>query len=450
MKYTHKIIALFSVVAALLLEAVHVLINPVFISQDASHVVLYTGLIYRLLSLSLLVAGFLLYGFLISKIILKGDHLGRALRETVDTSHTITDAAENAIVMREERKRSEELLLTRGMQLTRLVEQRTAEVEAVNERLRKEILDRTRTEVDLRRSERFLGTIFDSIHDPFSIVDRDYKIVKVNDAYARMKKRQANELLGKPCHEVLHGRSDICGECVIEKTFRSSDPCAKEKLVMNSDGQETWLEIYTYPVFDESGKVSHVIEYARDITDRKKAEDEKTRLIKELNYLSTTDGLTGLFNRRALNDLLVYEIDRAQRYQSELSLIICDIDWFKQINDDYGHRAGDIALQAVTGALKHALRKADILGRYGGDEFMLILPETSLAGAKNLAEKIRAAIEDIKLEISEGKVIRLSTSIGVAGCCVPAEDLDTIVARADAALYASKQAGRNRVSVARA
>ncbi len=386
MKYTSKIVII-SLGAALLLRAVDKLISALFMRQDASHAILFQGVTpHETLTLSFLMVALFLYGLVITKSVL-------------------------------------------------------------NDQLRKEIFDRTRSEEDRRRSERFLGTIFDSIHDPFSIVDRNYKIVKVNDAYARMKKKLADELLGKPCYKVLHGRSDICEECVIEKTFRSSDPCAKEKLIMNSDGQEVWLEIYTYPVFDEQGTVSHVIEYARDITDRKMAEEEKKRLIKELNYLSTIDGLTGLFNRRALNDLLGYEIDRAKRYQSELSLIICDIDWFKQINDTCGHRAGDIALQAVTGALKHALRKADILGRYGGDEFMLILPETSLTGAKNLAEKIRAAIEDIKLVISEGKVIRLSMSIGVAGCCVSEEDLDTIVARADAALYASKQAGRNRVSV---
>ncbi len=426
MKYNRKIVVI-TLLAALLLRAVDRLISALFMRQDASHDILFPGVtLHEILTLSFLIAGLFLY----SVVITKGKRF---------TASGLRDIPEL--------KTADELLQICGKQLTRLVEQPTAELEAVNERLRKQIIDRTRTEEYLRSSERFLGTIFDSIHDPFSIVDRDYRIVKVNDAYARMKKKQAHELLGKPCHEVLHGRSGICEECVIEKTFRSSDPCAKEKLVMNLDGQENWLEIYTYPVFDEQGKVSHVIEYARDITDRKMAEEEKKQLIKELNHLSTTDGLTGLFNRRALNDLLGYEIDRAKRYQSELSLIICDIDWFKQINDTYGHRAGDIALQAVTGALKHSLRKADILGRYGGDEFMLILPETSLTGAKNLADKIRAAIEDIKLEISGGKVIRLSTSIGVAGCCVPAEDLDTIVARADAALYASKQAGRNRVSV---
>jgi diguanylate cyclase (GGDEF)-like protein len=233
---------------------------------------------------------------------------------------------------------------------------------------------------------------------------------------------------------------------VVEKTFQSKDPCAKEKLVKAADGSELWLEIYTYPILDGKGAVSHVIEYARDITERKMAERENSSMIKKLNQLSTTDVLTGLFNRRALNDLLNLEIGRAKRYCSDLSVMLCDIDKFKLVNDTHGHSAGDLALQTFSKALINTIRKSDIVGRYGGDEFMIILPETSLKGAKKLAEKIRSAVEDVELKLSNGNTIRLSTSIGVASCCAPMEDIDTIVARADTALYASKNTGRNKVS----
>jgi diguanylate cyclase (GGDEF)-like protein/PAS domain S-box-containing protein len=302
--------------------------------------------------------------------------------------------------------------------------------------------------VELRKSENFVDTIFNSIRDPFSILDRDYTILKVNDSYAHMNGQLAKDLFGRTCYEALYGRTSVCEECVVEKTFRSSDPCAKEKLITTPDGSVLWMEIYTYPVFDKNMRVSHVIEYARDITDRKMAEEEKKHLIKKLNHLSTTDSLTGLLNRRALNDILDHEIDRASRYSSDLSLILCDIDRFKLINDTYGHRAGDLALQAISESLKNTLRKADVIGRYGGDEFMMILPETSISGAASLAEKIRAAVENTELELPGGKSNRLSMSIGVSSCCAAVENSDTIVARADAALYASKQAGRNKVSVA--
>ncbi len=327
------------------------------------------------------------------------------------------------------------------------LEERTAEFKYVNEQLKKVILYRKQAEEELRRSESFLNTMFDSIHDPLSIVDREYTIIKLNDAYARMRNLQVKDLVGKRCHEVLHNSNDICKDCVVKKTFLSADPCAKEKMLRYPDGSEVWFEIYTYPILDQDRNVSHVIEYTRDITDRKKAEEENKRLIVHLNAMSTTDTLTGLFNRRALNDILGHEIDRARRYRTGLSVILCDVDRFKKVNDMYGHTAGDQALQALSATLARSLRKADVLGRYGGDEFMIIMPETSIEGAQSLGEKIRAAVNTIELEVTEKKRISISISIGAASCCVPAEDIDTIVARADAALYLSKKAGRNKVSV---
>jgi diguanylate cyclase (GGDEF)-like protein len=123
------------------------------------------------------------------------------------------------------------------------------------------------------------------------------------------------------------------------------------------------------------------------------------------------------------------------------------VDLFKHINDTYGHTAGDRALLAVSEALRQTLRKSDILGRYGGDEFMIILPETSLAGAQSLAEKVRAAVEGLELELPGDKRTGLTLSSGVASCCMPGDNLDTLVSLADAALYSSKEAGRNRISV---
>jgi diguanylate cyclase (GGDEF)-like protein len=147
--------------------------------------------------------------------------------------------------------------------------------------------------------------------------------------------------------------------------------------------------------------------------------------------------------------MLHHEIDRSSRYNNDLSLILCDIDKFKKINDTLGHCAGDRALLAVAAVLQQTLRKSDLLGRYGGDEFMIILPETSLAGAKKLAEKVRQAVEELDIEAPGSKRFRFTLSIGVASCCAPIENIDTIVALADTALYASKETGRNKVSAMR-
>jgi diguanylate cyclase (GGDEF)-like protein/PAS domain S-box-containing protein len=308
---------------------------------------------------------------------------------------------------------------------------------------------RKRSEERLHRSERFLNTIFNSIRDPFCIFDNHFRIVRVNEAYAHMKNKTAGELIGRKCHEVLAERDSMCEGCVVGKTLDSADPCAKDKLVTRKDGTEIWMEIYTYPIVDDDGEVSHVIEYTRDITERKRTEDEKRRLIDKLEHLSKTDGLTGMINRRALTDSLAYEIDRAKRYHSELAIVLCDVDNFKEINDTYGHDAGDRALQTLSATLKTILRNIDIAGRYGGDEFMLILPETTISGAESLAEKLLSAVRGTALRLPDDKHVRLSMSIGIAGLDTDrqSENIDSFVKRADDAMYVAKQGGKNRVSI---
>ncbi len=310
----------------------------------------------------------------------------------------------------------------------------------------RDITWRKRSEERLRRSEGFLNMIFYSVRDPFCIFDAEFHIIRVNRAYAMLKNKRDDELIGRKCYEVFENRNAVCESCVVNKSFLSKEPCVKEKKVTTGEGVSIWVEIYTYPIVDENGNITHVMEYTRDITERKKAEDVKHRLIERLEHLSKTDSLTGLTNRRALTESLIYEMDRAKRYGSDLSLILCDIDSFKAINDTYGHDAGDRTLQLISETLKTQLRKADIAGRYGGDEFMLILPETSLAGAENLADKLLALVRATALPVPGGRAVPLSISIGVAGLKTSDGTIDTIIKRADKALYSSKQRGRNCVS----
>lgn len=305
---------------------------------------------------------------------------------------------------------------------------------------------RKRSEERLRKSERFLNTIFNSIRDPFCIIDDEFRIIRANEAYATLKKKTVDDLIGRKCHKVLENRSSVCEGCVVDKSFNSSDLCVKEKDIITADGLKTWVEIYTYPILEEDGSISHIIEYTRDITERKRSEEEKHRLIVTLEHLSRTDGLTGLMNRRALNEILTYELDRARRYVSPLSLILCDIDGFKEINDTYGHDVGDRVLQTISATLKMLLRKIDTAGRYGGDEFMLILPETAREGAENLAGKLLAVMGEANLNLPDGKPLRLSMSIGIAAPLEDEDDIDSLIKRADDAMYASKLGGRNRIT----
>lgn len=131
-----------------------------------------------------------------------------------------------------------------------------------------------------------LNKVLESIRDPFCIIDRNYIIVRINDAYLKHKGREKGDLIGKECYRVLYSRDCVCEDCVVEKAFISGDPCAKEKRVVSPDGSEEWYEIYTYPIVSDDGVVSHVIEYVRDITNRKKTEKRLEYLLKEVESVN--------------------------------------------------------------------------------------------------------------------------------------------------------------------
>lgn len=309
--------------------------------------------------------------------------------------------------------------------------------------LKEEVKERKAIQAELDRSIRFLNNIYDSIIDPFVILDRNFKIIKVNNAYASLKNKSAEELINRTCYRELEGRDTVCDGCVIEKTFKTGDPSVKEKKIILSDGKEIWLELYTYPLYDENNQITHVIEYTRDITDKKRVEEQRKRMIEELERISRTDSLTGLFNRRALLELLEYNLKRSHRYKTPLSVVLSDIDKFKSINDRFGHPVGDEIIKKVGRLIKDTLRASDLMGRYGGDEFLLILSDTSLEGAMELSERIRRIIEKSEIRINETLNIRVTLSLGVFEC-TNMRDVEEIIRLVDQALYASKKAGRNR------
>ncbi len=126
--------------------------------------------------------------------------------------------------------------------------------------LEQEIVERKQIQAALVESEGFLNTIFDSIRDPFCIIDRSYRIVRANEAYARMKESRLDDLVGTVCYESLYERTTVCNDCIIQETFTTGEPSAKEKSISNTDGKAVWLAIYTYPILDRQGTVTHVVE----------------------------------------------------------------------------------------------------------------------------------------------------------------------------------------------
>jgi diguanylate cyclase (GGDEF)-like protein len=170
---------------------------------------------------------------------------------------------------------------------------------------------------------------------------------------------------------------------------------------------------------------------------------ENARLFREVQRLATIDDLTGIYNRRALFEQAAREVQRAVRFAHPLSITMFDLDHFKQVNDTHGHAAGDQALRMVAQRCRESIRAVDILGRFGGEEFVVVLPETNTAGACLAAERVRRRIVDTPIVTDHG-AIRVTCSLGVTSLG-PNDDFDTLLKRADQALYDAKAAGRNCV-----
>jgi diguanylate cyclase (GGDEF)-like protein len=169
----------------------------------------------------------------------------------------------------------------------------------------------------------------------------------------------------------------------------------------------------------------------------------RARLFDATERLATTDGLTGLTNHRTFQGRLDEHLHSAQRYGRKVSLVICDIDHFKSVNDTYGHPVGDQVLKGVAKVLAKEARTTDVVARYGGEEFALVMPETDTAGAMVIAERIRERIGKLVTETEQGP-LRVTMSLGVATYPQDAELKAELVERADGCLYHAKRHGRNQ------
>jgi diguanylate cyclase (GGDEF)-like protein len=174
---------------------------------------------------------------------------------------------------------------------------------------------------------------------------------------------------------------------------------------------------------------------------------DNARLYDRMRALSAHDSLTGMLNHRAIHERLAEEIERARRYKHPLSVVICDLDHFKRVNDGYGHMAGDAVLRHAAQVMRRHLRSTDAFGRYGGEEFLAVLPENDLEAGRHAAERLRSALAGHRVELPGDEVVAVTGSFGVAASDEVADPTtaDALVALADTRLYEAKRAGRNRV-----
>lgn len=199
------------------------------------------------------------------------------------------------------------------------------------------------------------------------------------------------------------------------------------------------------PVKGSSDDIDYVCITLFDVTDTSIYEESLKSLTLALTDANAKDGLTKIFNRRYLETELEKEFERSKRYKTDYSVIMMDIDYFKKINDTHGHLGGDRVLCTIAQELQSGLRKTDIVGRYGGEEFLAILPETPCANAVILAERLRQHVMNTPIKL-DGADINITVSIGVAGHSNHYQNYDEVLSNADKALYESKNSGRNRVT----
>lgn len=241
----------------------------------------------------------------------------------------------------------------------------------------------------------------------------------------------------------LHPEDAPMVMAALEGHIAGRTPSASVEFRMkHKDGRWIWIHGRGM-VFerDPEGKAVRLVGTNTDITERKQLE-------LELQLQARIDSLTGVLNRRHFLGQAELELGRAFRYDKDLSLLMVDIDFFKQFNDTYGHMAGDTVLERFAAACQQALRAVDVIGRVGGEEFAILLPETGVIEAAEVAERLRMVIADTLVDIGQGRSLQITASIGVASICSTVDSIDTILSRADEALYAAKHAGRNRVEVA--
>jgi diguanylate cyclase (GGDEF)-like protein len=206
-------------------------------------------------------------------------------------------------------------------------------------------------------------------------------------------------------------------------------------------GLESGVDEYLTKPFNSRELVARVASGVRIL----KLEEQLMQARQQMEFLAMRDGLTSLLNRRAIEEYAESEFNITERKKHPLSIIMLDIDHFKKVNDRFGHKAGDYALQQVAKILKEDLRNYDRVGRWGGEEFMLILPDTDLDDAVVVAERIRVKIGEMKITLESGETFSIHISLGVACVSGHVSSLSKLIDSADHAMYQAKQAGRDRV-----
>ncbi len=289
----------------------------------------------------------------------------------------------------------------------------------------------------LHASEERFRMLYQQSPLPYQSLDSQGFILEVNPAWLAMLGYNANQVIGKPFANFLSADD----QQKFLQNFPKFKACGHASNVhfhiLNSDRRQIDIELNGRIGYDLNGDFKQTHCVLQDISKRQAMEDT-------LRKLASTDPLTGLANRRSFFEQAEHARLHCIRYQHPYSIMMLDIDHFKSINDTFGHDIGDDVLKLVSDIMAQSLREVDILGRLGGEEFAIVLPETPLSHALAVAERIRASIDVFKMETDRGNV-DVKISIGVTLLSTHKESNERLLKEADLLLYKAKQNGRNRI-----
>ena len=316
---------------------------------------------------------------------------------------------------------------------------------AANAELLREIADRERLEQERRIAEEGLHEVqarfecaFTSAPIGMALVDLDGRCIQVNDALCRITGYTRDQLKTTTLPAITYSDDlDRDADNARELLDGRIPSYQTEKRYRHAWGHYLWVLLTKSLVRDVQGRPLYLVSQVQDISERKD-------LAVRLEYLIDHDFLTGLFNRRRFEQELAREAERVVRYQAKGAVLMIDLDNFKDVNDAFGHKAGDDLLKGVAGALRHRLRQTDVLARVGGDEFAVLLPEADADEARNVSESIIKTLGQQVAVLGE-QSIHVTASIGVAS--FDGLSAAAVLAFADQAMYEAKQAGRNRAAI---
>jgi diguanylate cyclase (GGDEF)-like protein/PAS domain S-box-containing protein len=306
---------------------------------------------------------------------------------------------------------------------------------------------------NLKESQRRCQSIYTSIRDALLIVNPAGNIIDFNPGAERLFGYRSQELKGRSIQLLLTGPERSRHRELLERLLRDEAVTQVELPMLAQDGSVLDIELDSNPMWWHGER--QYLWIARDLSGRNQLEEKrneslfrdllqnlsaKDKFAQEMARRAVTDPLTGAYNRARFDERLSEEIDRVGRHNSHLTLILLDIDHFKQVNDTYGHPAGDQVLMQLATIVRERLRSIDLFARWGGEEFAILAPDTDDEGAIYLAEKIRFAVEQHDC----GEVGRVTISMGIAEYR-PGESAGQLLRRVDIALYQAKETGRNRV-----